>query len=237
MACLYTPKRNRERVSSYTKFYEEDDAPTFDSLTFPMTLRDIAKFEKENEDKDITVHVYAVHEWRDRKTAKRNSSPSDSDNCKDSISTMSDSEEESEPEEQMTEEDRAFVDDQHLEDESDVSMYRKMETDEIRKDMETPIAPSFKPKPHTEEEGPDNMRGYIYPVRIAPALELVMSICSLQKKMVSATTVPSKISMDFSAHSIPRVITDTFTATDAYMVFEQRRVKHLGKNVRIFRSI
>ena len=51
------------------------------------------------------------------------------------------------------------------------------------------------------------------------------------------STVPSKISMDFSAHSIPRVVTDTFTATDVYMVFEQLRVKHLGKNVRIFRSI
>ena len=153
MACLYTPSRDKNvsRPGSYKEFYEKDDAPTFTSLTFPMKLRDISRFEKENEDKGITVHVYGVHEWRDRKTAKRKSSLSDSDISKDSISTMSDSEE-SEPEEQMTEEDRAFLDDQSMEDETEVSMYRKMETDEIRKDMETPTAPSFKPKPHIEDE-------------------------------------------------------------------------------------
>ena len=96
------------------RYGEEADAPTFTSLTFPVTLREISKFEKENENKGITVHVYAVHEWRDRKTAKKKSFLSDSDISKESISTMSDSESDSEPEEEMAEEDGAILDEHSM---------------------------------------------------------------------------------------------------------------------------
>ena len=44
-----------------------------------------------------------------------------------SENTMSDGEEESEPEEEMTEDDRRFLDDDEMG--SDVSMYRQMEND------------------------------------------------------------------------------------------------------------
>ena len=120
MASLYTPAHHVSRPGSYKKFYEEDDAPTFTSTTLPMKLRDISKFEKENEDKSITVHVYAVHEWRDRKKGiKRYRVPGEPDLTVSSEPTMSDGESESEPEDKPTEEDQAFLDE----------MYQKMEND------------------------------------------------------------------------------------------------------------
>ena len=70
MAGLYRPRHNPHRPGSYKEFYERDDAPTFSSLTFPVKLRDILRFEKDNSDKDISVSVYGVHEWEDKKSKK-----------------------------------------------------------------------------------------------------------------------------------------------------------------------
>ena len=80
MASLYTPVSNKCHPSSYSKFYKEENAPTFNSLTFPMKLRDILKFEKENENKDITVSVFGVHEWKDRKNKNKKFIPDCSSN-------------------------------------------------------------------------------------------------------------------------------------------------------------
>ena len=104
MAGLYTPEQNGHRVSSYKPYYEQEDAPMF-QLTYPAKLRDIAKFERDNEAKDISVHVYGVEERRGRKVFV-------APECEDeqavvSISTMSEGESESESDEEM-EEDRQF---------------------------------------------------------------------------------------------------------------------------------
>ena len=178
MASLYTPVSNRENPYSYSKFYKEENATTFNSLTFPMKLRDILKFEKENENKDITVSVFGVHEWKDRKKKKKFISDCSSESeditmidfepedkkkqkeSSESISTMSDSESDSEPEEEMTEEDKEFLDDQTVEE--DLSMYRKIDSEILRSEMENVSISQPKPQPQ-----PDNMRGYVYPIRIA----------------------------------------------------------------------
>ena len=164
MACLYTPKDHVSRPSSYKKFYEREDAPTFESLTFPMKLSDVAKFEKDNADKGITVHVYGVNEWRGKKSKKKfkhTSISKESISATESISTMSDGETESEPEEEMTEEDKAFLDESEIED--DVSMYRKIENDTWRKNTGGDVRP-----PPSPPAADDSMRGFIYPIRISP---------------------------------------------------------------------
>ena len=66
MASLYTPVSNKCHPSSYPKFDKEENAPTANSLTFPMKVRDFLKFEKENENKDITVSLFGVHQCVDR---------------------------------------------------------------------------------------------------------------------------------------------------------------------------
>ena len=84
-------------------------------MKFPVKLRDILRFEKENESKDISVSVYGAHEWKDKKSKKKNFIPQDQ--CPDyTESTTSDGEIESDPEEEMTEDDRQFLDDGEIED-------------------------------------------------------------------------------------------------------------------------
>ena len=50
MAALYTPKTNRSRPGSYKEFYKREDAPSFKTLNFPIKIRDILRFEKDNEE-------------------------------------------------------------------------------------------------------------------------------------------------------------------------------------------
>ena len=161
MASLYTPVHNRQHPYAYSKFYQENNAPTFNSLIFPIKLRDITKFENENSHLDITVSVFGVHEWKDRKNKKKHFIPECSLNF-ESISTMSDDNSESEGEEEMTTEDKEFLDDQtdHM---SDLSMYHRLETENIRSEIEK--GPELEPATHKTNEKP--MRGYIYPIRIA----------------------------------------------------------------------
>ena len=139
----------------------------------------------------------------------------------ESISKMSDSEPDSEPEEQS------------MEDEAELSMYRKMETDEIRNDMETPTVQSFKPKPHVEDD-PDNTKGYIYPIRIK--LDFVISTCSLQKKIVSVTIAQSRILMAFPEPSTQKVSPNTFIVLAICMDSRQRKERRLETRARIYRS-
>ena len=56
MAALYDGGHDKQRVSSYTRFYDQDDAPNFEGLEYPLQLNDIRKFEANNP--DISVHVY-----------------------------------------------------------------------------------------------------------------------------------------------------------------------------------
>ena len=60
MAGLYTPKNNRDRVSSYTSYYEEPDAPNLSRVEYPFEIRNIVKFEADNE--DISVSFYGIKE-------------------------------------------------------------------------------------------------------------------------------------------------------------------------------
>ena len=173
MAGLYNPENNRNIVSSYKRFYEENDAPDFSNLEYPMKVKDIGKFESMNP--DVSVNVYGTREWtpgsgRTKQTRKTKTLtrevPMDVDEDEpmevedeepaDSVSTADDEESESEDEE--TEEDRQFVD--NTEYNKDVSFYRQV-------DAELPYHPEPVPEP---EELPhnDNKRGYVYPLRIAP---------------------------------------------------------------------
>ena len=56
IASLYDGGHNKQRVSSYTRFYDENDAPLFDGLNYPLRITDITKFEKNNP--KISVNVY-----------------------------------------------------------------------------------------------------------------------------------------------------------------------------------
>ena len=60
--------KHSDRVSSYEQFYTEPDFPDFGGISYPMKLKDIAKFETKNP--DISVNVYGVHEWTGRKSKK-----------------------------------------------------------------------------------------------------------------------------------------------------------------------
>jgi hypothetical protein len=120
MAGLFTPENNRNQVYSYAQFYDKEDTPIF-NLTYPVKLKDIAKFEKVN---DITINVYGINERRvHRKTEKRDECEKTAiDECEEttehyeSISTMSEGEEEEESDiEEENEEDRQFLDDEEYE--------------------------------------------------------------------------------------------------------------------------
>ena len=67
LAGLYEPTDPRipHRVSSYTPHEAREDAPDFTMLTFPVTIKDITKFEKTN---GISVNVYSIDEKKDSKT-------------------------------------------------------------------------------------------------------------------------------------------------------------------------
>ena len=57
-AALYDPSsRNTDRISSYTYTEAMEDAPDFSMLEYPVSLREINKFEKKN---DISVNVYGI---------------------------------------------------------------------------------------------------------------------------------------------------------------------------------
>ena len=73
LAGLYkrTDSDHVQRVSSYTDHENNEDAPNFSMLTYPVDLRSIAKFEKAN---DISVNVYTVME-EVKTSGKRKSNP------------------------------------------------------------------------------------------------------------------------------------------------------------------
>ena len=48
---------HRNRISAYAQFYGEPDAPKFEGLIYPLTLKDIEQFERQNP--EISVNVYA----------------------------------------------------------------------------------------------------------------------------------------------------------------------------------
>ena len=102
MAALNKSKTHGNRPGSYKQFYERKDAPSFKTLNFPIKIRDILRFEKDNEEKDISVSVYGAEEWQPKKSKKKSFVP---DKHPDhSESTMSEGEVESESEDEMTEE-------------------------------------------------------------------------------------------------------------------------------------
>ena len=61
LAGLYTPTdpKSPGRVSSYTACEYYKDAPDFTTLTYPVALKDISKFEKRN---NISINVYSIDE-------------------------------------------------------------------------------------------------------------------------------------------------------------------------------
>ena len=81
-------------------------------------------------------------------------------------STMSDGDSESEPEEEPTEEDRAFLDDCDIP--TDPSMYRRMENEAHPFEPHAPHPSTSTLTPENSED--DRMRGYLYPIRIAPEI-------------------------------------------------------------------
>ena len=60
LAGLYEQSGTVHRVSSYDYTEDLDDVPDFRMLEFPVSLRDISKFEKAN---DVSVNVYGVEEF------------------------------------------------------------------------------------------------------------------------------------------------------------------------------
>ena len=67
LAGLYKPTDPHnppQRVSSYTAHETAGDAPGVKMLTYPVALRDIDKFEREN---NISVNVYGVDKCRSKK--------------------------------------------------------------------------------------------------------------------------------------------------------------------------
>ena len=71
LAGLYEPTDpdNVCRVSSYTACEGYEDAPDFSMLTYPVSLREIKKFEKVN---NISVNVYAIGENEDEEASGKN---------------------------------------------------------------------------------------------------------------------------------------------------------------------
>ena len=55
LSCLYPPKSNPHNVYSYTKYV---DTLNFDDISFPVSVKDISKFEKQNP--DISVNVISL---------------------------------------------------------------------------------------------------------------------------------------------------------------------------------
>ena len=91
MACLYRPKANPSRVSSYKDFYDCPDTPDFSEVDYPVKLKDISKFEKKNM---ISVNVYGVKEWSNFKKTDldvQNPLSDDSDADSDDSGILSDS--------------------------------------------------------------------------------------------------------------------------------------------------
>ena len=58
MAALYRPD-NHNRVTSYTRYYTEPDAPDFQGIEYPVKISDIRKFETRNP--GISVNIYGVN--------------------------------------------------------------------------------------------------------------------------------------------------------------------------------
>ena len=71
LAGLYKPTDplNPSLLSSYIAHETAEDAPDFSMLTYPVSLREIDKFERVN---DISVNVYGVEEYRVKKKKNQN---------------------------------------------------------------------------------------------------------------------------------------------------------------------
>jgi len=55
LSCLYPPKNHPQNVYSYTKYA---NTLNFDDISFPISLKDISKFEQQNS--DISVNVISL---------------------------------------------------------------------------------------------------------------------------------------------------------------------------------
>ena len=152
MAGLYTPENNRDRMSSYQDFYQHDDAPNFSRVEYPMKIRDISKFENDNE--DISINVYGIKDEAPK--IQKDAELEDTDDEGEPPESISVLTSESESDDKETEEDRAFVDDEEYED--DPSFYRQVDAQLPSTEMKSL---------DSAESRPDTKRGFVYPIRIA----------------------------------------------------------------------
>ena len=129
MASLYDGGHDKQRVSSYTRFYDENDAPLFDGLDYPLRITDITKFEKNNP--RISVNVYGevttnsfsaaistlskIIEEEEEEEEEEDQDEDQENQEKEGESTMSASDYESDSEDEETEEDRAFINNDPIE--------------------------------------------------------------------------------------------------------------------------
>ena len=200
MAALYVDKVtiHRDRVNSYASFYNEDDAPDFTGLQYPLKIVDIRKFEANNP--DISVNVYGavttkvvsagiaispiINPNPESETVDDNAEGDveimvgDDEKCE---ATMSGSEDESESEEEETGEDREFINDD-FEDAEGESFYRQLDAT-----LTSQAVPANADMGDDDDDDDDDENcnvevktlqdkdvksrgGYIYPLRIAPEI-------------------------------------------------------------------
>ena len=186
MIALYDPGHasNRSRVSSYLRFYQEEDAPHFEGLEYPLRVIDVGKFESLN--KDISVNIYGVVDYGNNRYSndaendrddELNNDDDEEEGDDHGESTMSDGECSSDEDDEETEEDRRFLND-NVEQHEDIAFYRhvdnELDTAAAAADTDT----STHQTSYTIQRGNRGRKrtkqgkrgGYIYPIRIAPEI-------------------------------------------------------------------